>query len=95
MTGGAGRDGTTAAAERRQRIVDAARILPFAGAILMMLPLAWEPAPGAPARDTARDTIYLFALWAALIGAAAVLAPALRRVAAETDAGTGAGRDDG
>jgi hypothetical protein len=66
-------------AARRRRLVDAARILPFAATLLMLLPLAWEPAAGAPARDTAADAIYLFLLWAALIAAAAGLAAGLGR----------------
>jgi hypothetical protein len=69
-------------AYRRRRLVDAARILPFAALILMLLPMAWQPA-GSEGRDTAGDTVYLFALWSALIAAAAALAPALGRLPPE------------
>ncbi len=75
------------AAYRHRRLIDAARILPFAGFLLLMLPLAWEPPAGA-LRDTAGDTVYLFALWALLIAAAAALAPGLSRPPSE-----GQGRD--
>lgn len=68
---------------RRRRLADAARLLPFAGLILMLLPLAWEPGEPGAARDTAGDTVYLFALWAVLIAAAAALAPALGRAPPE------------
>jgi hypothetical protein len=67
---------------RRRRLVDAARILPFAALLMMLLPMAWEPAAGAP-RDAAGDTVYFFLLWAALIAAAAALAPALGRLPPE------------
>ncbi|MFN3642494.1 MAG: hypothetical protein ACK4TB_06155 [Gemmobacter sp.] len=68
---------------RRRRLIDAARILPFAALLFMMLPLAWDPAEPGGGRDTAGDTVYLFVLWAVLIAAAAALAPALGRVPPE------------
>jgi peptidoglycan/LPS O-acetylase OafA/YrhL len=57
---------------RRRRLRDAARLLPVLGLLLLLLPgLGRETGSGA------RDAVYLFAIWAALILAAAVLAPRL------------------
>lgn len=65
---------------RRRRMMDAARLLPLAGLVLVLMPALWAPAH-TPAPDTARGLIYLFAVWALLVAAAAVLsrglAPAL------------------
>lgn len=61
---------------RRRRLVDAARLLPVLGGFLMLLPILWAPAL-TEARDTARDGIYLFVIWAMLVGLAAWLAPGL------------------
>lgn len=65
---------------RRRRMMDAARLLPLAGLVAVLLPALWAPAQ-TPAPDTARGLIYLFAVWALLVLAAAVLsrglAPAL------------------
>jgi len=63
---------------RRRRRADAARLLPVFGAFLVLLPILWSPAQ-TEVRDTAPDGIYLFAVWAGLIGLAAVLAPGLRQ----------------
>lgn len=60
---------------RRARAIDAARILPFAGLGLWLLPVLWV-------RNrligTAGESLYIFALWALMILAAAILARALR-----------------
>lgn len=61
---------------RSRRLRDAARLLPVLGAVLMLVPMLWEPGAG-DARSTARDGIYLFVLWGALILAARLLAPRL------------------
>ena len=61
---------------RRRRLVDAARLLPVFGAFLVLLPILWAPVETG-ARDTARDGIYLFVIWAILVGLAAWLAPGL------------------
>lgn len=61
---------------RRRRLHDAARLLPVFGAFLVFLPMLWAPA-ATETRDTAPDGLYLFAIWAAMIGAAALLAPGL------------------
>lgn len=57
---------------RRRRLRDAARLLPFVGVLLLLLP--------ALGQSTGRGTehvIYVFVVWALLIAAAAILAPGL------------------
>ena len=61
---------------RRRRLVDAARLLPVFGGFLVLLPILWAPT-ATGARDTALDGIYLFVIWAVLVGLAAWLAPGL------------------
>ena len=63
---------------RRRRLRDAARLLPVAGAFLMILPMLWSPA-GAGLRQLSGDVIWFFVIWALLILAAAALAPGLAR----------------
>ena len=58
---------------RRRRMMDAARLLPLMGVVLFLLPALWQPAE-TPPPDTARGLIYLFAVWAWLVGSAAALA---------------------
>ena len=81
---------------RQRRLADAARLLPVLGALLFFLPTLWSGAT-----TTAQGVIYLFAVWAALILGAALLArrldggPGDRRP--EDDAGgggTGGGTGD-
>jgi hypothetical protein len=79
---------------RRRRLVDAARLLPLFGGFLMLLPILWGPA-GAQGRDTARDGMYLFVIWAVLVGLAAWLAPRLADAADDTEGlGNDAPSDD-
>lgn len=61
---------------RRRRMMDAVRLLPALGAVLLMLPLLWRPAESAEP-DTAHGMIYLFAVWVLLILAALALARGL------------------
>lgn len=65
---------------RRRRIVDAACVLPFIGLFLWLLPLLWRD----PAAQTTTSgvLIYLFAVWAALPVATALLIRAIRRASA-------------
>lgn len=63
---------------RRRRLHDAARLVPVFGAFLIFLPILWGPGE-TPEPDTASDGLYLFGVWAGLIGGAALLAPGLRR----------------
>lgn len=61
---------------RRRRMMDAARLLPVLGVVLVLVPLYWQPSPG-----TAATGIYLFSIWTGLIvaafGLSRGLAPAL------------------
>jgi hypothetical protein len=66
---------------RIRRLVDAARFLPLLGMFLLALPIVWA-APDAPMSETAREGIYLFAVWFGLIVVALLLAPGLARVSA-------------
>ena len=53
---------------RRRRLMDAARLLPLLGALLVFLPILWSPGG-----RTAAGLIYLFLVWLVLIGVVAVL----------------------
>ena len=53
-------------AYRRRRMADAARLLPFVGAFLVMVPVLRRPAES-PEADTAAGAVYLFSVWAGLI----------------------------
>lgn len=59
-------------AYRHRRLLDAARLLPFAGLVLFMIPILWQPA-ATDAADTGRGALYLFIAWAVLIAAALIL----------------------
>lgn len=61
---------------RKRRLRDAARLLPLLGFFLLVLPLLWDAAPGSGAGQT---VVYIFGVWAGLIGLAAYLAPGLAR----------------
>lgn len=60
---------------RRRRLMDAARVLPVLGFVLILLPVLWTHDGQ---MGTAGEALYLFALWLALIVAAAALARPLR-----------------
>lgn len=84
---------------RLRRLVDAARLLPLFGGFLWLMPILWGPGETA-ARDTGPDGIYLFVVWAVLIGVAALLAPGLANAADDgaaplaEDAGADGKQDD-
>lgn len=70
---------------RRRRLMDAARLLPVLGAVLLALPLLWAGPDGdmpESAASTARGGIYVFAVWTGLI----VCAVLIGRPLARTDA---------
>jgi len=72
-----GRDGY-----ERRRLTDAARLLPVLAAVLFFLPILWAgQGDGSAAASTARGGLYLFGVWALLIGAARLLSMALARSA--------------
>ena len=56
-------------AYRRRRAMDAARLLPVVGAVLLLIPLLWAPQL-TEAPDTAVGGQYIFAVWLGLIVAA-------------------------
>lgn len=60
---------------RRTRLMDAARILPVAGFVLILLPVLWTQSGR---MGTAGEALYLFALWLGLVIAAALLSRPLR-----------------
>ncbi|WP_417600943.1 hypothetical protein [Pararhodobacter oceanensis] len=61
---------------RRRRIMDAARVLPVLGFILILLPVLWTRSGGL---GTAGEAIYLFILWFCLIVAAALMSRPLKQ----------------
>lgn len=67
---------------RRRRLRDAARLLPILGLFLLLLPLMWGDVTGAGAGQT---VVYVFVIWAILIGLAAYLAPGLARPEADVE----------
>lgn len=67
---------------RQRRVMDAARLLPLAGIVLFLLPVIWSANPFR-AGSTAGGGLYLFAVWAGLIAAAAIFGHWLARIAAE------------
>ena len=60
---------------RSRRLSDAARLLPVLGLFLLVLPAFWSTpqADGAAQTTTAQVGVYIFAVWAGLIGVAAAL----------------------
>ncbi len=64
---------------RQRRLRDAARLLPLVGFFLLMLPLMWSDTAGA-----GRTAVYVFGVWALLIGLAAYVAPGLAQPEADT-----------
>jgi hypothetical protein len=64
------------ASYRHRRRRDAARLLPVVGAFLVLLPILWAP-QNTFQRDTAPDGIYLFVVWAVLIGLAMLISRSL------------------
>ena len=55
---------------RRRRMMDAVRLLPVLGAMLLMLPLFWPSAPGTADGDAIRMSTavtYVFVVWLILI----------------------------
>lgn len=62
---------------RMRRMRDLARMLPFVGVFLLVLPMLWGEADSYT-RTTTTDGIYLFVVWGGLILAAALLSRGLR-----------------
>ena len=71
---------------RRRRLVDVARLLPLLGVLLLLVPLMWMGADDSEVVSGAVDAMpmskaitYIFAVWAALILAAALFGIGARR----------------
>ncbi len=62
---------------RRRRMADAARFLPFLGAVLFTIPLLWGQA-GATAASTTGVMLYLFLVWGLLVAVSAGISRKLR-----------------
>ncbi len=58
---------------RRRRLADAARLLPWLGGFAFLVPMLWAAQAG-----TAAGVVYLFGVWAGLIGACFLLSRWLR-----------------
>ena len=82
------------ASYRRRRQRDAARMLPFVGVFLFLLPLLWSP-QDTFRRDTAPDGIYLFVVWAVLIVLAMLISRSLNRPGDSDDPDHGHDQDHG
>lgn len=65
---------------RRRRLGDAAKLLPFLGLVLFLLPVLW-----ADEARTAGGMVYLFTVWALLIGIVAYLSAFLSGTEPEKD----------
>ena len=83
---------------RRRRLMDAARLLPLLGALLFAVPLLW-PGPQIAVVDDGTGLVamsdaitYVFAVWAALIGASAAFGMGVRYWA-QTDTPSDSGQD--
>ena len=72
---------------RRERLADAARLLPVAAVALVLLPDFLLSGTPAAEGATAAWLAYLFGAWLALIAATAALTRALRRAARDETSG--------
>ena len=72
---------------RQRRLQDAAKLVPVLGAVLWMMPLAWQSnAPGEAKNASA--LLYIFGVWVLLIVLTAVLSRLLRSDATLSDKAT-------
>ena len=69
---------------RRRRLADACSLLPVLGVALLGIPLLWHGTGGAPARTTT-VMLYVFGVWALLIGLSALVSAGLRQDPASPD----------
>lgn len=67
---------------RHRRLADAARLLPIVAGVFMVVPLLWQGPDGDP--GTATVMIYIFVLWAVLVGLSALVSRHLRASGSET-----------
>lgn len=65
---------------RRRRMMDAARLLPILGALLFLVPLLWpQPDLGNEGTRSSLAFVYIFGIWAVLIGFSAAISRSARR----------------
>jgi hypothetical protein len=77
------------ASYRQRRLRDAARLLPFLGAVLWAIPLSWQTAEDGSDVGTA-GLIYIFGVWVLLILLTAVFASRIKgENRTDEDSGTG------
>ena len=77
---------------RRRRLADSARLLPFLGGALLVLPLLWpdtEPETGGVPLSSA--IFYIFACWIGLILVSLIFGFVARRTGADDSHGSDAG----
>ncbi|NOD62703.1 MULTISPECIES: hypothetical protein [unclassified Ruegeria] len=75
---------------RRRRLTDAARLLPFLGALLFALPLLWpDRSSGDVAVPLSSAIFYVFVCWGALIVIGLIFGFAARRIPTPEDQDTG------
>ena len=79
---------------RRRRVIDAARVLPFIGLLLWLIPLLWREEGTAAVRSSSA-IVYLFGVWALLVLGAGVLSWRLTAQAREADTGESEGAEPG
>ncbi|MEM0938118.1 MAG: DUF6611 family protein [Pseudomonadota bacterium] len=75
---------------RRRRIMDAARLLPFFGTALLLLPMLW-----AETHRTSMGAVYVFVAWFGLILVAALMARRLSEPLRTQGALAGDNKDEG
>ncbi len=73
---------------RRRRVMDAARVLPFLGALLWLVPLLWQEDPEQGVRSS-EVIVYLFGVWLLLVLLAGFIASVLGRPAPGDGLGSG------
>lgn len=72
---------------RQRRLIDALRLLPFLGVILLAIPLLWSEGPE-DGLATSRAMVYIFGSWGALTVASALI---VRRLSDQAIEGYDAG----
>lgn len=76
-------------------MADAARMLPVAGIILLLLPLLRLGGDGSDAARTSQVGLYIFAVWVALMAVALGLSRGLHEEADREDQGPTSSLDEG
>lgn len=69
---------------RQRRLRDAARMMPFVGLVLWLLPLSWSVGPTSDGGVGANGLIYIFGIWLLLIVGSAMLSSRMRPMNEET-----------